>query len=938
MKKRVSVYIASLIMLSAILAVLLVMSSSAVKPSIPELLDKKGADFTDNSYIAQKLDELFALLPYSDYPYFTIMGNSSCGNSSCTSCNGKNVSRMHPMLKDAGVTDDYDSWSCFAFARYACSYIYGTKAYGLNYYGNTNGGLRRVGRIASQTADISGISGEYSDYTLGSLKALLSNATPGDILQVRSRSGSTVGNHTMLFLSCDADGVYVIHNNSYRTRTDADGNQYGYNRVLISFMAYESLMNTWGSIVTVYRAEENLYNEAWSKGGNICEKHTYTDEGGDYCVDCKTKFQRTVSADCAGIYTPVSTVSMHSMPYYSSSTSGNAPKTVTIISQEINSVGVKWYKTADGKYIPASALKEKTNDENVTIRMKAYPIGTKKLYNSFILKGTVRSSNGTNLDSVTGYIINSSGIISQSKTLKMNSSSLDIQTSDINYSLQFAKLVLGNYTFLVTAQDSSGKCSYFKSSFTISTKEEPYIKTDVDAPSKPTAVEVADTFVVLEDDMEFEFEYSINGIVWQSGSIFTDLNPNTEYTFYRRYAETQVAKASPASPPLVVITDYDKTPPSAPTLRQSNEPSVGDTWIILENEGAEYEYSCDAVHWQSSPEFKGLTPATNYMFFKRDKYAKVSSAGFLQRTMKSTISKPQPPEILTFSDNSVSLVYYDGFAYGIRRARSEDPIEWQDNNSFNGVFKNLLPATEYYIYCRVDESEYTFESAPSDPILCKTDKYFRKDVPAKPVVQTKNSSSVTLVYEENCEYSMNGREYTTNTHFTGLIPGVTYVFVCRYAENSVSYSSSDSKELVVEIVPDYVTSEIYDIDEENKLITNVGIGTRVAEFLLAFEEGKYASVYNESGRRLGGATVLTTGDRIVINDVSGISAEYEVIIKSDLNRDGKISLTDLLIMKEYLSGEKKQLDRLSNIVYDINSDGKINVIDYALLREMILAQ
>jgi hypothetical protein len=127
-------------------------SVDAAASNIANILDAKGSDFCNNTYVSKKLDELFALLPYSDYPYFTSYGNKSCGNSQCTACSLKAVSMNHPNLKNAGIIDTYTSYSCFAFARYAFYYIFGVAGDGLNYYGNPKGNNMQVyNRIGAST-------------------------------------------------------------------------------------------------------------------------------------------------------------------------------------------------------------------------------------------------------------------------------------------------------------------------------------------------------------------------------------------------------------------------------------------------------------------------------------------------------------------------------------------------------------------------------------------------------------------------------------------------------------------------------------------------------------------------------------------------------------------------------------------------------------------
>jgi len=60
------------------------------------------------------------------------------------------------------------------------------------------------------------------------------------------------------------------------------------------------------------------------------------------------------------------------------------------------------------------------------------------------------------------------------------------------------------------------------------------------------------------------YEYSMDGSNWQSDNVFEGLEPETEYTFYQRLAETDETLPSPTSPALLVTTDM--TPSIIETL------------------------------------------------------------------------------------------------------------------------------------------------------------------------------------------------------------------------------------------------------------------------------------------------------------------------------------------------------------------------------------
>lgn len=107
-------------------------------------------------------------------------------------------------------------------------------------------------------------------------------------------------------------------------------------------------------------------------------------------------------------------------------------------------------------------------------------------------------------------------------------------------------------------------------------------------------------------------EYSNDGTNWQWSNAFSDLNCATEYTFYQRYAQTDTAYAGESSAGEIFKTDKGtQSKPFDPTLSSKTYNSV--TLYYMSG----YEYSCDAINWQSSNVFTGLAPETNYLFYQR---------------------------------------------------------------------------------------------------------------------------------------------------------------------------------------------------------------------------------------------------------------------------------------------------------------------------------
>ncbi len=73
-----------------------------------------------------------------------------------------------------------------------------------------------------------------------------------------------------------------------------------------------------------------------------------------------------------------------------------------------------------------------------------------------------------------------------------------------------------------------------------------------DTPDAPAAESIEATKVVLTATEGYE--YSMDGVVWQTSNVFEGLAENTEYTFYQRVAETEAAYASEASDALTITT------------------------------------------------------------------------------------------------------------------------------------------------------------------------------------------------------------------------------------------------------------------------------------------------------------------------------------------------------------------------------------------------
>ena len=126
----------------------------------------------------------------------------------------------------------------------------------------------------------------------------------------------------------------------------------------------------------------------------------------------------------------------------------------------------------------------------------------------------------------------------------------------------------------------------------------------------------------------------------------------------------------------------------------------------------------------------------------------------------------------------------------------------------------------------------------------------------------------------------------------------------------------------------------------DKYISGINVGTDISK--LTNNINNYANdnntkitvVYKDYQGNIKTSGPFKTGDVVIINN--GINDyRYEIIIKGDLDKDGEVTILDLLFMKKIILNSISS-NNLEKTAGDIDLDAKVTILDLLELKKDIL--
>lgn len=132
----------------------------------------------------------------------------------------------------------------------------------------------------------------------------------------------------------------------------------------------------------------------------------------------------------------------------------------------------------------------------------------------------------------------------------------------------------------------------------------------------------------------------------------------------------------------------------------------------------------------------------------------------------------------------------------------------------------------------------------------------------------------------------------------------------------------------------YIRSNKYVIGEND--ITKVHPETTVETFKGNIDTNGTMTVKDKDGQTLNNDALVTTASVLEV-EYNGHTYTYEIVVRGDINGDGKVSLIDLSLMNQHLVS-KIELTGIKAKAADVNYDGKIALLDSSLINQNLVGK
>ena len=188
---------------------------------------------------------------------------------------------------------------------------------------------------------------------------------------------------------------------------------------------------------------------------------------------------------------------------------------------------------------------------------------------------------------------------------------------------------------------------------------------------------------------------------------------------------------------------------------------------------------------------------------------------------------------------------------------------------------------------------------------------------------------------EGMEYRVDGGEWQTSNVFNGLTVG-KHSFTQRYIETATTYAGAESEAVVQYTLPQSLTSEVLPIHQDKKIIGALEAGMSLVTLIDHLDDTNGLSIYRRGEKITNLSTLAATGDVLKIEDENGkVYCSYTVIVRGDASGDGRVNITDMLLIRAHITAQKSLEDAFWQ-AGDVSGDGNVTILDFLQVKAAIL--
>ncbi|MBQ7646591.1 MAG: hypothetical protein IJS94_04915, partial [Clostridia bacterium] len=118
----------------------------------------------------------------------------------------------------------------------------------------------------------------------------------------------------------------------------------------------------------------------------------------------------------------------------------------------------------------------------------------------------------------------------------------------------------------------------------------------------------------------------------------------------------------------------------------------------------------------------------------------------------------------------------------------------------------------------------------------------------------------------------------------------------------------------------------------NGVVSKVKCKTAVSSFVAEFTNLSLSVFFG--GTEIPASDNVATGDKVVLKDGATVIDEAYIVVTCDVDCDGVLTQNDYVYIKSAFK-KKTSLDSMQQLAADLNGDGKLNVTDYIMVKRCV---